>query len=293
MNCQDCLAQLDDFVYGELGAAESRVVSGHLAGCAACAEARAALEAETALFAQYARQTAPELNPEIWRAVAARLQTDSAGEGAPQTAAVAGRVLVWNNLRQWLGFAFTPAFARQAAFAAALVVVSVSATAWWFSGRQEQGQQARTDVKPVPATPDTRQTPEPTPAASPIKEEAPGKELVVAANAGRGGRHNTRIHAPEPASVSMENDLIEQQIVRAAREYEKAVHLLDRGMARWRPGMDAALLAQYDQSLLLINQSIAESRRALRQHPGDPAAAQFLLTAYAKKVELMREFALQ
>jgi len=45
--------------------------------------------------------------------------------------------------------------------------------------------------------------------------------------------------------------------------------------------------------LALIDQSIDKSREALRARPGDPSAGQYLLAAYARKVELMQEVAIQ
>jgi hypothetical protein len=62
---------------------------------------------------------------------------------------------------------------------------------------------------------------------------------------------------------------------------------------RHRENFAPGLLKQYESSLALIDNSIAESRRALRARPEDAASGQFLLSAYAKKLELMQEIATQ
>jgi hypothetical protein len=84
-----------------------------------------------------------------------------------------------------------------------------------------------------------------------------------------------------------------QQIARAGREYQKAIKMLDQAIAKRRDSLDPALVKQYETSLALIDKSIAESRQALRERPDDPTAGQFLLAAYAKKLELMQDIAIQ
>jgi hypothetical protein len=69
--------------------------------------------------------------------------------------------------------------------------------------------------------------------------------------------------------------------------------MLDRAIAKRKDSLDASAFAQYEASLALIDESIERSRVALRGRVGDPAAGQFLLAAYARKVELMQEIALQ
>ncbi len=51
--------------------------------------------------------------------------------------------------------------------------------------------------------------------------------------------------------------------------------------------------AQNLHGLTLIDDSINASRRALRERPDDPAAGQFLLAAYAKKLDLMQDIAMK
>jgi hypothetical protein len=40
-----------------------------------------------------------------------------------------------------------------------------------------------------------------------------------------------------------------------------------------------------------IDNTIAETRRAVRENPDDPIALQYMLSAYAKKIDVLREVA--
>ena len=83
------------------------------------------------------------------------------------------------------------------------------------------------------------------------------------------------------------------QIARTEQEYIKAIRLLDRAIVKRKEALDLSVTSQYEASLALIDDSISKSRAALRKQPGDLAAGQFLLAAYARKVELMQEIAVQ
>jgi hypothetical protein len=87
--------------------------------------------------------------------------------------------------------------------------------------------------------------------------------------------------------------LIQQQLQRTEREYVAAIRMLDKAIAKRKGSIDGDVFRQYEASLALIDDSIDKSRAAMRQRTGDPVAGQFLLAAYARKVELMQEIALQ
>ncbi len=116
-----------------------------------------------------------------------------------------------------------------------------------------------------------------------------GSQLPVAANR----QLATANRPPATANRLTEEEQITQQIARAEREYQGAIRLLDRAIAKRREGFDAEVFRQYEASLALIDDSIAQSRRALRAKPDDVTAGQFLLAAYAKKIELMQDIAMR
>jgi hypothetical protein len=48
-------------------------------------------------------------------------------------------------------------------------------------------------------------------------------------------------------------------------------------------------LARLDQALASVDRTIAGTRKAVRQHPDDPVAVQYMLSAYSRKVDVLRE----
>ena len=79
------------------------------------------------------------------------------------------------------------------------------------------------------------------------------------------------------------------QLVRdAEQKYLTAITMLSRDVNRQRSQLDPTLLARLDASLSEIDKTIKETRRVVRENPGDPIALQYLLAAYSKKVEVLR-----
>ena len=300
MNCARCQTELEDFPGGELSDATMAAVRAHLIACADCRSVRGQLEAEHELFSRYYEQTALEPSAEMWDAIRRRI--------APEPAASALPPEHRSRLREWLasvGFErllspslLSPAMLRQAVFAAALVIVSVAATALYFSLNRPSPSGGPAIVS---ATPAPQFTPAPGPTASDVLSKPPSPTPEKGSSVVGGKNPEVKTPRSVPASLSKklnapalnEDALIQQQVAKAAREYQGAIQLLERKIARRRDALDPNVIAQYEQSLELINNSIVASRRALRQQQGDPAAGQFLLAAYAKKVELMQEIALQ
>lgn len=276
MNCERYQIELEDFLYGELAEDRAAELRAHLAACPACAQARETLAHEQEIFAQYYEQTALEPTPELWQAVRTRIQAE------PRAAEVAAA-----EKTGWLSGLFAgllaPAFWRQATFAAALIAVSVAVTTFYFKNREGNNEKTfaiKTNPSPAPTA-----SVNPPPAPAPTVEPTPRIEKMPV-------RNEPRVQ-PKPQPAPTETQLIQTHIARAEREYQSAIKLLDRVIARNRDKFAPGLLGQYESSLALIDKSIAESRRALRERPDNAATGQFLLAAYAKKLELMQEIAEQ
>jgi anti-sigma factor RsiW len=266
MNCERCQTDLEDFLYGELTERRAAEVRSHLAECATCAAARAEVERENDLFARFYEQTAMEPGSEMWDAIRARIATGSHSRAKEEP--------------RWFDWWLRPAVPRQAAFAIALIVLSVAATTFFLKRGSDKSQDVaggNPSTSPTPQiaaptpTPDSLlATQSPTPIATPVKppSAAPPRRLT-------------------------EQQAINQQIARAEREYQGAIRLLDRAIAKRRDALEPDVLKQFESSLALIDDSIAKSRQALREKPNDVIAGQFLLAAYAKKVELMQDLAMR
>ena len=82
-----------------------------------------------------------------------------------------------------------------------------------------------------------------------------------------------------------------RSIENAEREYLEAIRLLSNIVEKRKPTLEPQLLAELERSLKDIDENIAATRRAFRDHPSDPEYALYMLAAYAKKVELLQEIA--
>ena len=75
----------------------------------------------------------------------------------------------------------------------------------------------------------------------------------------------------------------------AEYKYLTAIAMLSRDVNRKRSQLDPMMLARFDASLAEIDRTIKETRQVVRSNPEDPIALQYLLAAYSKKVDVLRE----
>ena len=271
MNCERCQIELEDFLYGELTERAAAEVRQHLVSCAGCVAERDRLESENALFAEFYEQTAIEPAAEIWEVIRAQIAAE------PVRAVEEEKASWWQTMFGWL---VIPSLARQAALALLLVAASVAVTTWLM--RRGEAENRLAVSKPTPTV-----TPQ---AIAPESSPAPKNELA-----------NAEPLKPKPQIPRQliqvrqlsENEELAQQLAKTEREYQNTIRLLDRAIAKRRDSFAPEAFKKYESSLALIDSSIVQSKRALRQQPDDLAARQFLLAAYARKVELMQVIAMQ
>src|SRR5262245_44081114 len=283
MNCERCKNELEDFLYGELGEALAAEARAHMAHCAACATLRNEIERENEIFGRFYEQTSIEPAAEMWEAIRARTNSEPRGQARIES----GRGWLKSLRAGAFGRLLAPATLRQAAFAALLVVLSVAATTIYLK-RGEKDANTVADERGKPATPNPpRQVATPTP--------SPSIDIVGKPDDGVLKPKDVKppINPATPPRQLTDQELMNRQIARAEREYQKAVRLLDQAIARQRDRLDPALIKQYESSLALIDDSINASRRAFRERPDDLTAGQFMLAAYAKKLDLMQDIAMK
>ena len=265
MTCELVQRELEDFLYGELPAPQAGEVRAHLAVCVACQEAWMRLEAEDAAFALFSEQAAIEPSGEMWMAIRERISH----EPVPARHTVQAGCWIshwWSRSGEGLSLVVL----WQGAFALLLIMLSVLGTLYVV--RRGGAREVATVLPSPPALVSAMAAP--TPGIAPAMRVSP--------------RAVRRLNDDDLS----DEELIRQQIARAEREYQDAVRLLDQAIARRRDSLDPALMQQYESSLALIDSSIRQSRAALRGDANDPRAGQFLLAAYARKVELMRDIAM-
>lgn len=277
MNCQTCQSELEDLLYGEVEAVRTTAIQEHLSVCLDCRQAQAVLERENELFAQYYEQSALEPSDELWQAIHNQIK--------PELVSAKSRQSGWTtNLRNWFAPFLSPTMLRQIGLAVLLVMVSVGVTAIYFSSRKME--QSVVETKPTPTAMETPARVQPTPTLK-LDESVKPQVTVVKTPAPK------VVIKPSVPNKLTEDELLSQQIARASREYQSAIHLLERTIAKRKTQLDEGTVKQFEGSLAMIDASIASSRSALRSHPNDPTAARFLLAAYSKKVELMQEIAMR
>jgi hypothetical protein len=133
-----------------------------------------------------------------------------------------------------------------------------------------------TRPKPVPgAESGSVAVPAPEPERASSGESAPESVAPAKAAAVRGG--------PGLAVRPIES------IREAEREYLEAITLLDSALAERRASLGPELGRELDKSLRTVDEAIAESRKVYRAHPHDFELAEYMLAAYARKIEVLQE----
>jgi hypothetical protein len=305
MKCQECEKFLEEFMDGELDARESSAVEAHLASCETCANAYDALLSEQNIYSAYERDI--EVSPRLWGGVEARISAGATG----------GEVSLLQKISAWFAPIFTaPRFSP--ALTAALILVAVGLTVGVMKLTGSHGQPSnviarddqlnpRPNAKPATITTHAEATPQPVESSTPAPSASPtskpdDKPDQKSSPENRKSPINEQRKRIEPtlsggaqvlqANNTTKGEQTPEQLLREAEQrYIAAIQLLKRDVASKRSRLDAQTAARFDESLAAIDRSIAETRRAVQQHAGDPIAAQYMLSAYAKKVEVLREMA--
>jgi hypothetical protein len=250
--CARFEAQLGPWLEQELSPSEQAFMTAHRAQCAACDALMRDLEQIVA-----DASALPALSPprDLWAGIAERLETEVVP--LPTAARRAPGVAQWSVRR--LGAA-----------AAALMAITAGVT-WQFATRSG-GDGVRTDsARVAAAAPVTPQTPQ-TPDSSLV---VPKAELVV-------GR-------PEAVATPVANSAVP---VAPGVTYEREIVALRRIVNERFTELDSTTVSELRRNLQIIDQAIADSRKALAKDPRSAFVAQQLDRALEAKLELMRKVAL-
>jgi hypothetical protein len=110
--------------------------------------------------------------------------------------------------------------------------------------------------------------------------------FVLAASGENAGRINR-----QPQQANRRKPTPDELVREAEQKYVAAIAMLSRDVNSRRSRLDPKMAARFEQTLAAVERTINDTRRAVREHPGDPVAAQYMLTAYARKVDALREMA--
>ncbi|HEY9284379.1 MAG TPA: zf-HC2 domain-containing protein [Pyrinomonadaceae bacterium] len=298
MKCQDCELLLEEYLDGETDERAAGAIAAHLKTCAACSAAYDGLAAEQSLYASYEREV--EVTPALWVGVEARLRAESREAG--------GKVGFLRRLSGWFApLLVAPRFSP--ALTAAMVVVAIIGTAVVMKnvggGNTKPPELAHAgnqgdDAKPAA---NASQSPAPTQAPSSTQTPSPASATPSPAKAAPQpdpGRQELAIKRPKqgvvldktpPGSRPPLETAADKLVREAEQRYVAAIKILERDVKTRSGKLDPETRARFDETLASIDRTIAETRKTARQHGNDPVAVQYMLSAYAKKVEVMREMA--
>lgn len=291
MKCEECLNVIEEYSDLELDEPEALSVRAHIAACEACSRQLDMLSAERNLYALYRRDL--EVTPALWNGIAARIQATK----------VEQPVSLGSRLRESFAALFgTPRLSPALTFA--LVVLAVGATAGLMKYMQPEPQVALNPPVAQKGTETAGAAKERASAADPGEDKSPEAESADEQPAARKNvygdkpaqvlavldRTETRRAAPRP-ELYMDGESPDQLVREAEQKYMAAITMLARDAKRRRTLLEPDVRARFEQTLTTVDQTIAETRRAARRQPNDPVAVQYMLAAYAKKVEVLKEMA--
>jgi anti-sigma factor RsiW len=276
MKCEDYRILIEDHVDGSLDDRAAARVSSHTASCAKCASFHLELIREQEVYARYKRDV--ELTPILWTSIAERIKQDRAEK--PQG--------LMARLREQLRGAFA-APRLSPALAAVLVIIAIGATVFVMSRlnpRERDLSAANNSNKAGEISPGLSGAPSPAPDNQPGRKDLASNEATEHTAPPKHKPTAPSLKQPQRAAAQ----LTPAQLVREAEyKYLTAIAMLSRDVNRKRSQLDPMMLARFDASLAEIDRTIKETRQVVRSNPEDPIALQYLLAAYSKKVDVLRE----
>ncbi|MEW6734258.1 MAG: zf-HC2 domain-containing protein [Acidobacteriota bacterium] len=277
MKCDDCLLILDDYLEGELDDQDANQVKLHLSECAQCARLYTDLQREQDIYARYQRDI--EVSPALWAGIDAKIQAEK------------GRIRdsFFIRIRKWVGLIFvTPRFSP--ALAATLIVTAITVTVVVMKITNSSDNGSHRMATPPTVTLATNTTA--VEAAKVIANADTNATAQVDAGETKSSRSSVQSSAnlAPPKRVIVRRKPTPEQLVKEAEEkYLAAIAILSRDVKEQRAQLDPDMLARFDDALGAIDRTIAQTRQVVREYPSDPVAVQYLLAAYSKKVDLLKE----
>lgn len=274
MKCDDCLLVMEEYFDGELDEKQTQIIDTHLFICMACSKAYKLLQSEQHIYSNYERNIA--ISSSLRPAIEARLIQEI--EQVEQINHKHQGLIPWiKGLIK--GLLNTPNFVP-VFVAASLILVTVITTIMVMKNFSKIE---------VDKTPTANATPEARPIETPAKivdTTDATKEIspVILENLPA-----PKISEIKPKRFSKSNDQAQQLIKEAEGKYLAAIVILSKDAEKNYKQMAPELKASFDKSLRIIDENIVQTRRAIRQNPKDPIIAQYMLAAYAKKIEVLQE----
>lgn len=276
MKCEECELLIEEYADGVLDQKSAESVREHLSSCRSCSAFQQEWSREQEIYSRYQRDV--EVTPLLWSSIEARIKQERA----------VARDGVLARLRIQLSGLFAgPRFSP--AFAAALVVIAIAITVvvmTLLNSRNQRDLLARTNGNVSAPAPKSDQE---NPSIEPPTSDVPPKKSELVATVASGAESETSPKKTSTTKLVAARPTPEQLVREAEQKYLAAISMLSRDVKRHRSQLDPIMLARFDAALGDIDRTIKDTRRVVNENPGDPIALQYLLAAYSKKVDALRE----
>ena len=260
MSCSIIQPLLEPFFDQACTIHESEVVIAHLSTCTACNDTLRTLEIENRFYARYAERVdlAPPLSRITFRTTTRTRATSEARSRAP-------------FVRPQERWRMAP---RTVAVAMVLAVCLTGTLTKYFSSEERQPEPTASSQPVSAATTTPVSKPSSTSPVNPVQESL----------------HTGRARMDRPRPGIKRNRESAFDLVREAEgKYLAAIAILERDAVRNRAQFDDETRTHLELTLASIDRAIASTRKAVKAAPGDPVALQYMLAAYSRKVDLLRQ----
>jgi len=287
MTCDECLCVMEDDLDAQSDGRSRHLLASHLASCSSCAKEHHALQREREIYARYSREV--EVTPALWTGIRTRL------EGDPKSP----QFNRWRSLRQWVvGMTAIPGFTP--VLTASLILVALGMTAGLMRVINSPSHESKDGVGLQEAKRDAEHSLQPAiPPLDPVeKGEAQGQaqqrasQHVLTRQKRQQWELSSRGEKKTAVTPQGKQALtVEELVGQAEQKYLAAIAILSRDVKKRGSTLDPELRARFEETLVVIDRTIADTRQAVGRRPTDPEAVRYMLTAYAKKVEVLQELA--
>lgn len=276
MKCEQCLSVIDEYVEAELDEQISREVLGHLTSCRSCATECKRLEREQEIYALYLKEI--EASPALWL----NLKSDMIKDRAPG-------VLMY--LKRWVAVQFgSPNPGLALALALMIVVIAITLVVKRLNPSLETARSGEAESAALTSDQTTGAgvtSGEGTKVETSVADDKTSQKKSAVRLA---TRSHTRRYEPERMTARDHIRTPEEIVESAERKYLTAVMTLSRDL-KLRSKASPEIQGRFKEILASIDRTILQTRQVVRKQRNDPVAVQYLLAAYAKKLDVLKEMA--
>jgi hypothetical protein len=312
MKCEDCLSLIEAHFDDLPGEHPASLIARHTLNCAECARAFVEMKREQELYSLFKI----EVTPALWTAVHARIQEEQL---VPLP-----RRSVWLSPQWWKETIFPARLIPVRAMLAILMAVGViaffvvlglretrpAATDSLVAARSESQSivpPAHDVSSKIAAPPDLGASSEQARTNINVQTVSGGKgaNLTFMAKARGGVKSLSRSRSPKRLSddgtsigggdliarSATSSPLPDKTVRDAEKAYLDAITIVSRDANRRIARLHPVENARYEEAIKVVDKAIADTRRAVREQPDDLVAVQYMLSSYARKVEVLRDMA--